>query len=66
MQNIYDAGQAGMFTNKFEVNELLFVEYECPIPEATTDIWTPRDYLVHVISGRKTWRTPSSRMGEPA
>ncbi len=58
MQNLYDAGRAGLFTNKFEVNELLFVEYECPIPESTTDIWTPRDYLVHVISGRKSWRTP--------
>ena len=60
MQNLYDAGRAGLFTNKFEVNDLLFVEYECPIPESTTDIWTPRDYLIHVISGRKTWRTPSA------
>jgi len=36
---------------------LLFVEYTCPIDQKSAGVWTPMDYFVHVLSGRKTWRT---------
>ena len=43
--------------NKFSVGELLFVEYKCPIEQDVAGAWTPIDYFVHVVSGKKTWRT---------
>jgi AraC-like DNA-binding protein len=58
MFNMYDAIRANLHFNKFAVGELLFVEYKCPIEEEAAGVWTPMDYFVHVLSGRKTWRTP--------
>ncbi|HEY6363351.1 MAG TPA: hypothetical protein VI585_01040 [Candidatus Binatia bacterium] len=49
--------RANLHFNKFEVGELLFVEYKCPIEQESAGVWTPMDYFVHVLSGRKTWRT---------
>jgi hypothetical protein len=37
--------------------ELLFSEYSCPIEDETMGIWSQKDYLFHVLSGQKTWRT---------
>ena len=45
-----------MYFNKFTVGELLFVEYTCPIEQESAGVWTPIDYFVHVLSGKKTWR----------
>lgn len=44
---------------RFTVGELLFAQYTCPIHEPTIGFWTNTDHLIHVLSGRKTWRTPS-------
>jgi AraC-like DNA-binding protein len=49
--------RANLHFNKFVVGELLFVEYKCPIEQESAGVWTPMDYFVHVLSGRKTWRT---------
>jgi hypothetical protein len=57
MMNMYDVIRDNLHFNKFVVGELLFVEYKCPIEEETAGVWTPMDYFVHVLSGRKTWRT---------
>ena len=57
MMNTYDTIRANLHFNKFEVGELLFVEYKCPIEQEAAGVWTPMDYFVHVLSGRKTWRT---------
>ncbi len=57
MLNTYDTIRANLHFNKFTVGELLFVEYKCPIEQDAAGIWTPMDYFVHVLSGRKTWRT---------
>lgn len=57
MINIYDEVRSSGQFQKFEVGELLFVEYTCPIEAETAGIWTPVDSFVHVISGRKTWRS---------
>lgn len=58
MENLYETIRSGLSFNKFEVRELLFVEYTCPLEEEAFGIWTQSDYLVHVLSGQKTWRTP--------
>jgi AraC-like DNA-binding protein len=57
MINMYDTIRANLHFNKFAVGELLFVEYKCPIEQEAAGVWTPMDYFVHVLSGRKTWRT---------
>ncbi len=57
MLNSYDTIREGLHFNKFTVGELLFVEYKCPIDQDVAGVWTPSDYFIHVLSGRKTWRT---------
>ena len=57
MMNMYDAIRDNLHFNKFAVGELLFVEYKCPLEQEAAGVWTPMDYFVHVLSGRKTWRT---------
>jgi AraC-like DNA-binding protein len=39
------------------VNELIFVEYTCPLEDESAGTWSHLDYVVHVLSGKKTWRT---------
>ena len=43
--------------NKFEIGGLLFAEYKCPLEERFVDVWSHTDYLVHVVTGKKTWHT---------
>ena len=57
MMNMYETIRSNLHFNKFAVGELLFVEYKCPIEQEAAGVWTPMDYFVHVLSGRKTWRT---------
>ena len=39
------------------MNDLLCVEYSCPIEEVEIDVWSQMDYIIHVLSGKKSWRT---------
>ncbi len=57
MLNVYKLIQTGLHYNKFEVGELLFVEYTCPIEDESLGVWTPSDYMLHVLSGKKGWRS---------
>jgi AraC family transcriptional regulator, exoenzyme S synthesis regulatory protein ExsA len=57
LMNMYEAIRENLHFNKFTVGELLFVEYKCPLDQESAGVWTPMDYFVHVLSGRKTWRT---------
>lgn len=57
MLNLYESIRSSLYYNKFEIRELLFVEYTCPLKDESTGVWAKSDYLVHVLSGKKTWRT---------
>jgi len=57
MINTYDTIRESLHFNKFVVGELLLVEYKCPIEQEAAGVWSPMDYFVHVLSGKKTWRT---------
>lgn len=57
MVNFYEDIRTKKHYNKFEIGGLLFAEYTCPIETKTLGIWTHTDYLVHVVSGKKTWHT---------
>lgn len=60
MDNIYDSILANLTCNKIEVGALLFVEYTCPITEEDSAIYSQTDYIVHVLSGKKVWKTNQS------
>jgi len=47
----------GLHYNKFECNGIICIEYTCPIPKDKFDLWFRSDLIVHVLSGKKTWRT---------
>lgn len=57
MLNLYEDIRSKQHYNKFEIGGLLFAEYTCPIETKSLGIWTHTDYLVHVVSGKKTWHT---------
>lgn len=57
MINLYEDIKTKKHYNKFEIGELVFAEYKCPLEEKFVGIWTHTDYLVHVITGKKTWHT---------
>lgn len=57
VENFYQFISTSTHFRKIELNEITFVEYNCPIQETILPIWTPHDYLIHVINGRKTWIT---------
>lgn len=57
MQNLYEIVKGSLFFNKFVLNDLVCVEYTCPIEEEHLGLYTQSDYIVHVLSGKKTWRT---------
>lgn len=57
MQNMYEDIRTSPRFNKLAIGDLLFAEYTCPIEADYAGVWVPTDYMVHVISGKKTWRT---------
>ena len=58
MINIYDAVRANPSYSKLEIAGLLFAEYTCGVSAKKLPNWTETDYLVHVVTGKKTWHTP--------
>jgi hypothetical protein len=57
MLNLYEAVRSNPSFNKLEIGDLVFAEYTCPVDQARLGEWSHTDYLVHVLSGRKTWHT---------
>jgi AraC-like DNA-binding protein len=47
--------------NKLEIGDFLFAEYACGIGDEKLGIWAPSDYLVNVVTGKKTWYTPDGK-----
>jgi len=41
----------------FKVDDLLFVEYKCLIEETKLGYWTPNNYFIYVVGGKKRWKT---------
>ncbi|MEZ6055043.1 MAG: AraC family transcriptional regulator [Planctomycetaceae bacterium] len=42
---------------RMEADDLLFVEYVCPSPNAQAGIWSDHNYFAFCTSGRKMWRS---------
>lgn len=57
MNNLYDDIRGNPVFNRLEIGDFLFAEYTCPLETKLFEVWSDQDYLVHVVSGRKTWHT---------
>ncbi len=58
MINLYEAIRKNPSYNKLEIGDFLFAEYTCGAKEEKLGIWTDTDYLMHVVTGAKTWHMP--------
>lgn len=58
MLNFYEAIRASPGYNKLAIGEFLFAEYTCGVKEEMLPLWTETDYLLHVVTGAKTWHLP--------
>lgn len=58
MLNFYDDTRDGIEASKHTLNigEFLFVQYTCVTADSFS-FWTHADYLVTIVSGKKTWST---------
>ncbi len=57
MQNLYEIVKENMFFKKFILNDIVCIEYNCLEEEEHVGIYTQSDYLVYILSGKKTWKT---------
>ena len=57
MLNLYETIKGGLQFNKFELGNIVCVEYNCPEQNEYLDIYSQTDYILHVLSGKKTWMT---------
>jgi AraC-like DNA-binding protein len=55
MNNVFDFVSNSDLFKKFEVNDLLFVEYKCLSPESKVAYWTSSNYFIYVLGGRKRY-----------
>jgi hypothetical protein len=57
MLNFYKIVKENLSFNRFEFKETVCLEYTCPIDAEQIGIYSKNDYLVHVLSGKKTYKT---------
>ena len=57
MVNLHDFIVKSNQFRKFEVADLLFVEYTCLVDESRSEIWSHTNYFAFVLGGKKMWKT---------
>ena len=57
MLNFYKIVKENLKFNRFQFEETVCLEYTCPINAEQIGIFSRNDYLVHVLSGKKTYKT---------
>jgi AraC-like DNA-binding protein len=57
MDNLYQKVKESLTFNKFSLGDLVCVEYSCPVEDEHVGVYTDSDYLIYILSGKKTWRT---------
>ena len=53
MINLYDYITDSRMFKKFQLDDLLFVEYHCFIEDLKSGFWTPCNYLIYILTGKK-------------
>jgi AraC-like DNA-binding protein len=57
MLNLYESVRTNPSYSKLEIGDFLFAEYTCGVTAKKLPSFTETDYLVHVVTGRKSWHT---------
>lgn len=57
MLNFYKIIKDHLNTNKFVLNEIIGFEYSCPLEAENVALFSRYDYVIHVLSGKKTYKT---------
>ena len=57
MLNLVEAVRTNPRINRLEIGDFLFAEFTCGIADEKAALWAHQDYLVHVLTGKKTWHT---------
>lgn len=57
MLNFYKIVKENLRFNRFEFKDTVCLEYTCPIDAEQIGIFSKNDYLVYVLSGKKTYKT---------
>ena len=57
MLNFYKIVKENLSFNRFQYEETVCLEYTCPIDAEQIGIFSRNDYLVYVLSGKKTYKT---------
>lgn len=57
MLNFYQIVKENLSFNRFQYEDTVCLEYSCPIEAEQIGIFSQNDYVVHVLSGKKTYKT---------
>jgi AraC-like DNA-binding protein len=57
MLNFYKIVKESLHFNRFEFDNTVCLEYSCPLESEQVGIFSQSDYIVHVLSGKKTYNT---------
>jgi AraC-like DNA-binding protein len=57
MRNLYEVIKDSLHFNKFIIDDLVCVEYTCPLEDQQLGLFTEHDYIIYVLSGSKSWKT---------
>ncbi len=57
MLNFYQIVRDNLNFNRFQYEDTVCLEYTCPIDAEQVGIFSRNDYIVHVLSGKKTYTT---------
>ena len=57
MLNFYKIVKENLNFNRFQYRDTVCLEYTCPIEAEQIGIFSKNDYVVHVLSGKKTYKT---------
>ena len=58
MFNLQDFIVNSRYFKKFEVDDLLFIEYKCPIDQPATSLWWHSNFFAFVLAGETLFKTP--------
>jgi AraC-like DNA-binding protein len=61
MLNFYKIVKEDLSFNRFQFKDTVCLEYTCPIDAEQIGIFSKSDYLVHVLSGQKTYITVNGK-----
>ena len=57
MENLHDSIVNSSHFQKFQVDDLLFVELTCVTNDIRSEIWSHTNYFAYVLGGKKMWKT---------